>query len=251
MYRMRQRELILGLMAAELRAARDRCCDLVGPPSRDRVCRPHAHAARPADDRRALPAGGDRAARARRGATESARSSGRIAIRSARARSRAPDSRSIGSCTADAPRLLRAPTGNTYGSIATVDYLLESVSAAAVLLAGLGRVVQDLLLWSHGRVRLSAARRRLRAVQQHHAAEAQSGRARTRARDRQQGARRRPRRSSLSVHNTPFGDIVDTEDDLQPLVFAMFRDATRAVKLVAAAMATAAVRRRAARGASG
>src|SRR6185503_10400433 len=38
-------------------------------------------------------------------------------------------------------------TGNTYGSIATVDYLLESVSAAAVLLAGLGRVVQDLLLW--------------------------------------------------------------------------------------------------------
>src|SRR5690606_21417627 len=41
-----------------------------------------------------------------------------------------------------------APTGNTYGSIATVDYLLESVSASAVLLAGLGRFVQDLLLWS-------------------------------------------------------------------------------------------------------
>src|SRR5213076_2458752 len=40
-----------------------------------------------------------------------------------------------------------APTGNTYGSIATVDYLLESVSACAVLLAGLGRVLQDLLLW--------------------------------------------------------------------------------------------------------
>jgi argininosuccinate lyase len=42
-----------------------------------------------------------------------------------------------------------------------------------------------------------------------------------------------------AVHNTPFGDIVDTEDDLQPLVFSMFRDATRAVKLVSAAMATA------------
>src|SRR5438552_4156685 len=39
------------------------------------------------------------------------------------------------------------PTGNTYGSIATVDYLLESTSAAAVLVAGLGRFVQDLLLW--------------------------------------------------------------------------------------------------------
>ena len=42
-----------------------------------------------------------------------------------------------------------------------------------------------------------------------------------------------------TVHNTPFGDIVDTEDDLQPLVFSMFRDATRAVKLTAAAMRTA------------
>lgn len=40
------------------------------------------------------------------------------------------------------------PTGNTYGSIATVDYLLENVSAAAVLLTGLGRFVQDMLLWS-------------------------------------------------------------------------------------------------------
>ena len=43
----------------------------------------------------------------------------------------------------------------------------------------------------------------------------------------------------LAVHNTPFGDIVDTEDDLQPLVHAMFTDASRAVMLVAAAMATA------------
>jgi argininosuccinate lyase len=42
-----------------------------------------------------------------------------------------------------------------------------------------------------------------------------------------------------SVHNTPFGDVVDTEDDLQPLVFSMFRDAMRAVKLTAATMATA------------
>jgi argininosuccinate lyase len=40
----------------------------------------------------------------------------------------------------------------------------------------------------------------------------------------------------LAVHNTPFGDIVDTEDDLQPLVASMFRDALRAVTLVAAAM---------------
>jgi argininosuccinate lyase len=39
-----------------------------------------------------------------------------------------------------------------------------------------------------------------------------------------------------TVHNTPFGDIVDTEDDLQPLVARMFKDAARAVALVAAAL---------------
>ena len=38
-------------------------------------------------------------------------------------------------------------TGNTYGSIATVDYLLEAVAAAGVTLVGVGRLVQDLLLW--------------------------------------------------------------------------------------------------------
>jgi argininosuccinate lyase len=43
----------------------------------------------------------------------------------------------------------------------------------------------------------------------------------------------------MTIHNTPFGDIVDTEDDLQPLVVATFSDATRAVRLVAAAMETA------------
>jgi len=40
----------------------------------------------------------------------------------------------------------------------------------------------------------------------------------------------------VAVHNTPFGDIVDTEDDLQPLVANMFKDAIRAVSLVAVAL---------------
>jgi argininosuccinate lyase len=42
-----------------------------------------------------------------------------------------------------------------------------------------------------------------------------------------------------SAHNTPFGDIVDIEDDLQPLAATGFRDARRAVSLVAATMAHA------------
>src|SRR5437773_2578807 len=130
------------------------------------------------------------------------------------------------------------PTGNTYGSIATVDYLLESTSAAAVLLAGLGRFVQDLLLWctsefnyvrfGDGFVQSSSIMPQKRnPVAIEHA--------------RAIGSKALGQAQAIftSVHNTPFGDIVDTEDDLQPLVFSMFRDATRAVTLTAAAMATA------------
>jgi argininosuccinate lyase len=130
------------------------------------------------------------------------------------------------------------PTGNTYGSIATVDYLLESVSAALVALTGLGRFVQDLLLWGmqeFGYVRFgdgfvqssSIMPQKRNPVAIEHA--------------RAIGSKALGQAQAIvtSVHNTPFGDIVDTEDDLQPLVSSMFRDAVRAFRLVAAAIQTA------------
>jgi argininosuccinate lyase len=40
-----------------------------------------------------------------------------------------------------------------------------------------------------------------------------------------------------ALHNTPFGDINDAEDDLQPLVFNATADALRALKLMAGVMA--------------
>ena len=129
-------------------------------------------------------------------------------------------------------------TGNTYGSIATVDYLLESVSATSVLLVGLGRVVQDLLLWctmefsylrlADGFVQGSSIMPQKRNPVALEHARAISSKAVGQAAG-----------IMLAVHNTPFGDIVDTEDDLQPLVAQMFKDATRAVSLVAAAMSDA------------
>ena len=50
-----------------------------------------------------------------------------------------------------------------------------------------------------------------------------------------------------AVHNTPFGDINDTEDDLQPLVFSMFKDAFRAVSIVGCGPSHRRVRRATAR----
>jgi argininosuccinate lyase len=130
------------------------------------------------------------------------------------------------------------PTGNTYGSIATVDYLLESVSAAAVLLVGLGRVVQDLLLWctsEFGYLRLSDGFVQCSSImpQKRNPVALEHARAIGSKAVGQAAA------IMLATHNTPFGDIVDTEDDLQPLILTMFRDAIRAVRLVAAAMACA------------
>src|SRR6185503_18083001 len=130
------------------------------------------------------------------------------------------------------------PTGNTYGSIATVDYLLESTSAAAVLLAGHGRFVQDLLLW--GTAEFSYVRFGDGFVQGSSIMpQKRNPVAIEHARAIGSKALGQAQAIVLTVHNTPFGDIVDSEDDLQPLVFAMFRDATRAVRLVAAALTTA------------
>jgi argininosuccinate lyase len=110
------------------------------------------------------------------------------------------------------------PTCNTYGSIATVDYLLERVAATGVLLAGFGRFVQDLLLWStsefsyvrfgDGFVQPSSImpQKRNSVAIEHARAIGSKALGQTQA-------------IVTSVHSTLFGDIVDTEDDLQPLVF--------------------------------
>ena len=128
-----------------------------------------------------------------------------------------------------------APTGNTYGSIATVDYLLESVAAASVLIAGLGRVVQDLLLWctaEFGYLRLADGFVQTSSIMP----QKRNPVALEHVRAIGSKALGQAAAITMMVHNTPFGDVVDTEDDLQPLVASMFRDATRAVSLTAAAL---------------
>ena len=130
------------------------------------------------------------------------------------------------------------PTGNTYGSIATVDYLLESTGALSVLLVGTGRFVQDLMLWctaEFGYLRLSDGYVQCSSImpQKRNPVALEHARALgSKALGQAQGV-------SIAVHNTPFGDIVDTEDDLQPLVANAFRDAIRAIRLVAGAMSQA------------
>ena len=104
-----------------------------------------------------------------------------------------------------------------------------------MLLAGLGRFVQDLLLWStleFGYLRLGEGFVQASSImpQKRNPVAIEHARAIASKAIGQAGA------IMLTVHNTPFGDVVDTEDDLQPLVASMFRDGRRAVTLVDAAL---------------
>ncbi len=235
MYRMQQRHLILGLLAATF-ALRHSLLDLVDR-HRDTVLALHTHT------QRAQPS---TVAHYLLAVLEQLEHDGTRLVAAFESTNRNP----LGACAITGTGFpidrtltsdllgFREPTCNTYGSIATVDYLLESTSAASVLLTGNGRFVQDMLLWStaeFGYLRLgdgfvqgsSIMPQKRNPVALEHARAIGSK------------ALGQAQAIVLTAHNTPFGDIVDTEDDLQPLVFAMFRDATRTIKLVAAAMSSA------------
>ncbi len=124
------------------------------------------------------------------------------------------------------------PTGNTHGSIAAADYVLEAVAANMVLLVNLGKVIQDLLFWStmelgffrlgDGHVQPSSImpQKRNPVALEHSRALASKALG--------QGSA-----VFVMIHNTPYGDINDVEDDLQPLVFHHYRDAMRVLRLMA------------------
>ena len=107
-----------------------------------------------------------------------------------------------------------------------------------MLLVGLGRVVQDLMLWctaEFGYLRLSDGFVQCSSIMP----QKRNPVALEHARALGSKALGQAQAVSIAVHNTPFGDIVDTEDDLQPLVATAFRDAIRAIRLVAGAMSQA------------
>ena len=163
--------------------------------------------------------------------------------RSAPARSPARGFRSIASGRASC-WASTGPTGNTYGSIATIDYMLEAArprrrahrsgwaGSCRTCCSG-ARARWATSGWRTGSCRCSSImpQKRNPVALEHARALASKALAQAQA-------------LPLAVHNTPFGDIVDTEDDLQPLVAAMFGDALRALSLVAIADGGRRVQRR-------
>ena len=127
---------------------------------------------------------------------------------------------------------------NSYGAIASVDYVTESAAAIAVAMVNIGKFVQDLLLWStreFGFVRVSPAFVQCSSIMPQKRNPVALEHARilaSRAFGEAQGV-------FTCVHNTPFGDINDSEDDLQPLVQSAFDDARRCLRLLAGVLRAA------------
>jgi len=125
-----------------------------------------------------------------------------------------------------------APTVNSYASIASVDYFTETLGAVAALLVNTGKFAQEFLLMAmmeFNAIRLpdgyvqgsSIMPQKRNPVALEHI--------------RAIGSKALGQALGVitSVHNTPFGDINDVEDDLQPLIYSAMRDADRAVNLFA------------------
>jgi argininosuccinate lyase len=124
---------------------------------------------------------------------------------------------------------------NSYGAIAAVDYVTEAAGVVAVCMVNLGKHVQDLLQWctaEFGFLRLSDAYVQTSSIMPQKRNPVSLEHTRILA----SKAFSQAQAVMTCAHNTPFGDIVDSEDDLQPLVFSMFTDAHRALKLFAGLM---------------
>lgn len=131
-----------------------------------------------------------------------------------------------------------APTVNSYASIASVDYFTEMLGATSAMLVNVGKFAQEFLLMAmmeFNVIRLSDGYVQGSSImpQKRNPVALEHVRAiGSKALGQCLGV-------MTSIHNTPFGDINDVEDDLQPLIYSGVRDANRAVSLLASTLRSA------------
>jgi argininosuccinate lyase len=131
-----------------------------------------------------------------------------------------------------------APTVNSYASIASVDYFTETLGTTSALMVNVGKFAFEFLQMASmefdvirlpdGYVQGSSImpQKRNPVALEHIRALASKALGQSLA-------------VFTSIHNTPFGDINDVEDDLQPLIYNALRDATRSVALFAGTLQSA------------
>jgi argininosuccinate lyase len=124
---------------------------------------------------------------------------------------------------------------NSYGAIAAVDYLAESCSVLATCMLNLGRFTQDMMQWSSvefGYLRLSDGYVQISSIMPQKRNPVPLEHVRILA----SKALAQSQAVVSCLHNTPFTDMNDAEDDLQPMAYAAFDDAARSLRLLAGAL---------------
>ncbi|OXM85968.1 argininosuccinate lyase [Paenibacillus rigui] len=126
---------------------------------------------------------------------------------------------------------------NSYDAIGGADYLGETASAVQLAAINLGRVVQDLLLWctqEFGVLKVAAPYVQISSImpQKRNPVSLEHLRALLSSCAGNAGT------VLTMIHNTPFGDIVDTEDDMQPYAWKSLDLMDKAYRLLAAVIGT-------------
>ncbi len=125
---------------------------------------------------------------------------------------------------------------NSIGAIAAIDYVAEAMAAISVATLNCGKFTQDLLLWStqeFGFLRVGDAWAQISSIMP----QKRNPVAFEHARIQFSRAFAQSQAVLTCAHNTPFGDIVDSEDDLWPAVFRATEDAARSLRLLEGALA--------------
>ncbi|MGX2960613.1 argininosuccinate lyase [Peribacillus sp. JNUCC 23] len=126
---------------------------------------------------------------------------------------------------------------NSYDSIAGADYLLETATAIMTCMVNTGRWIQDFLQHvtrEFGTFYVADPYVQVSSIMPQKRNPVSIEHSRSIASSSYGDAL-----SAIQmIHNTPFGDIVDTEDDLQPHLYRAFTNASRVMKLMYAVIST-------------